>query len=452
MIIKVAALVTPDMVHLTKELGKQINELSIVIDTYNDPNEAIDLFNKYVEDNDILLYGGPIPYLITHHYLMKNELEINKPMIYVPYNEISIYRGLFQMLKQMKTDTTLPLTFSVDYPAESEIRECLEELDINTDYTFTKECGHNEDLNELVSFHYNLWQSKKVQAVITSVYSVYKQLKTLGLPTYRISPAKSSIRNTLQRVVLEGKNMYQAASQIAIGIIGFKEEIDFSPRALSDYQTQRKKLKLQQILIDFGEETGALIDWSDRGELRFITTRGQIVSNTKNFQQIPVLLEIQKELKLSPYLGIGFGSTAHEAETKAYEGFTKAKSVGDGSCFIVELDGNVHGPVGEAVQLKYSVRSEDPNLIALAKNASLSIGTINKLLAFSNYSSDKKFTALELASSFGITLRSARRILSKLEENDYVKIIGEEQPISRGRPRQIYQLNLQLPPLIPNLT
>ncbi|MGO4889594.1 transcriptional regulator [Anaerobacillus sp. MEB173] len=438
--INVAAIVTPDMIETTREIAATIEDLCLTIDVFCDPKEAKDLAMKHLEENDILLFGGPIPYLVAHDFFKRNEISMNKPMIYVPYNEISIYRGLFKMLKTAETNHDQPFQFSIDYPAESEIRECLEELEISIEQTFTKECGFNEDLDDLAQFHYRLWEKKQVQAVITSVYSVYHQLKGLGLPTYRISPAKSSIRNTIKQALLEGKNLHQVESQIAIGLIGIHESHSGKRWGDSDYKIKRKKLELQQLLIDFGEDIQAIIDWSDHGEIRFITTRGQIESITNHFQSIDILQRIEEELHLTAFIGIGFGSTAHEAEFKAYEGFSKAKSHDNSSCFIVELDGHVHGPIGESAQLTYSVRSNHPELLTIAKTAGLSIGTINKLLAFNENLSTKTFTAHDLANGFGITIRSARRILSKLEEHHYVNIIGEEQPISRGRPRQIYKL------------
>lgn len=308
----------------------------------------------------------------------------------------------------------------------------------------TKECGINQDLDELVLFHYNLWKYKKVQAAVTSVFSIFERLHELGVPVYRISPAKSSIRNTIHRALLEGKTMHQAQSQIAIGMIGINDHTHANKSQTSEYQLKRKKLALQQALVDFGEEIQALIDWSDSEKIRFITTRGQIERCTNQFKKITILKSIQEKLNIPTSMGIGFGSTAYEAEIKAHEALSKALAFSASSCFIVEMDGNVHGPIGETFQLKYSTRSDDPELISIAKKAGLSVGTINKLLSFCEYSNNKKFTAIELSSGFGITLRSARRILSKLEQSKIVKISGEEQPIGRGRPRQIYTLTLNI--------
>jgi hypothetical protein len=141
-------------------------------------------------------------------------------------------------------------------------------------------------------------------------------------------------------------------------------------------------------------------------------------------------------------IGIGFGRTANEAEHKAREALAKAKSGGGGNCYLVMQDGHVLGPLGKESQLEYSVRSDDPKRIYLAQQAGLSVATINRLISYCEGCDSYQMTAAELAHGFGIAVRSARRILSTLEQAGLAEVVGEEQPVCKGRPRQIYQLKL----------
>lgn len=441
--INVVVFGSDDLAKLVIDIGSKFEDLKMLKAVYCHPNQVIDLIDKHQDKGDILLFVAPFPYLIARDYLNRHEMELNKPMIFVPYTELSIYGGLFRTIKKIGLDPHTPISFSIDTLPESEVMECLEELEMDIGEVFTKECNFDQNIDDLVSFHVNLWNQGKILVAMTTYYVVHQKLQELGIPAYRLVPAKSTIRNTLQRVFLEGKSLHQAESQIAIGIIGFQEIRDSDKRTISEYQMKRRKLAIQQMLIDYGEEIQALIDWSDNGEIRFITTRGEIERNTTFFQNISILQDIQNKLNMSTFLGIGFGLTANEAEIKAYEALSKAKSCGDGSCFVMELNGKVQGPIGKPSHLKYSIRSNDPELLSMAKKSGLSIGTINKLISFSESFGSTKMTAFDLASGFGITLRSARRILSKLEQYNFARIIGEEQPISKGRPRQIYKLSIK---------
>lgn len=433
---RVTALVPADIVEITENSASSIPEMALVTDIYRNPREAVGLFAKHIEESDVILFGGPLAYQFVQNHINVQGLRIAKPMVYFPYTEVSIYRALFKVSEAMSGTPHPPLSLSIDYPAASEIRESLDELEISIGRAFPRECTVEVDFDELVRFHHELWRSGRVQVCLSSMHLVYDQLAALGVPVYRISPAKSSIRNAMQQALLEGKSSRQAESQIAIGIIGL--ETSGEGYASSAYQAKRTRLGLEQLLLDFGEELQALINWGERNELRFVTTRGQIERITQRFRQVPLLAEIQQRVSAGAYMGIGFGNTANEAEMKAYEAAAKAKAFGSGSCFVVELSGNVTGPIGEGAQLDYSVRSEDPELLAVARAAGLSIGTVNKLAAFVEKSGGNQFTAGELACAFGITLRSARRILTRLEESTFVKVSGEEQPVSRGRPRRLY--------------
>lgn len=440
--IKVAVFGSPDLVEYVMNIGKQYEVLNLLRATYSHPEEVTELVKKYSSEVDVLLFAAPVPYLLTRDYLSRSGMELNKPMLFVPYTEASFYRGMFTTLRQTGLGEN-KLTFSIDYLPETGASECLEELEKNIDQTYKKKCSLDQDLDKLFSFHYDLWSQGKTVSAMTCYYLVYQKLKNLGVPTFRIMPAKSAIRHTLQRVLIEGRSVHQAESQIAIGIIGFSPDGDDINLTVSKSEIKRRKVALQQILVDYGVEIQSLIDWCEDGKIRLVTTRGKIEENTAYFSKVPILQVIHSKVKVPVFFGIGFGYTANEAEIKAYEAYSKARSTGDGSCFVVESDGKVHGPIGKPSQLEYFVRSNDPSILFIAKKAGLSIGTINKLISFNESLENKVITAVDLAGGFGISTRSARRILSKLEQHNFARIIGEEQPVSKGRPRQIYKLTIE---------
>ncbi|GJM72878.1 hypothetical protein HMSSN036_50940 [Paenibacillus macerans] len=105
-------------------------------------------------------------------------------------------------------------------------------------------------------------------------------------------------------------------------------------------------------------------------------------------------------------------------------------------------DGLVYGPLGSELTLKYSARSEDPELISLAKKAGLSVGTINKLISLCRRLGTSTLTAAQLAEGFGITLRSARRIMAALEKYGIASIVARNSRWAAAA-KQIYTLNLE---------
>ncbi|MDH4619242.1 transcriptional regulator [Brevibacillus sp. AY1] len=436
---KVAVIGSSAIVNDVMNLADEFPSLQVFPVPYAHERETLPLITNHADGMDMLLFTGPLP-----HHIAQKHLGTTRPMLYVPYTGTSLYRALFAVIHQTKdADKVEQLHLSIDSLDKAEIMECLEELQICTEGLFSRPFQLGESTDELVRFHYELWKQNRIHAAITCITSVFLQLRELGVNVLQITPTKSSIRNTLQRVILEGKVVQQSSSQIAIGIVGFYNEAKPYRKTFSEYEIQRKKLALHNVLLDYGEETQALVDWTENNEIRFVTTRGVIEQNTKNFKEADVLDKIAQQTCFTPSMGIGFGKTANEAEMNAHLALDKAKQNGSGVGYIMEQDGTLHGPLGDEFHFPYSLRSDDPQILEWAKRAGVSVGTMNRLLSFLKSNGKYQITSWELAHGFGISLRSARRILSKLENSHLVQVIGEEQPLTKGRPRQVYALHVK---------
>ncbi|RRJ65222.1 transcriptional regulator [Paenibacillus oralis] len=433
---KVAVIGPYDLVETVLQAGEVFHELSMFPAPYQHEQDTLNVVTGVREQADILLFTGPIPYQLAL------DSDPGLPMVHVHYSGTALYKVLFDFFRRRPTAFDEEVRISVDVLQSQELAEQLDELGLTHRQIYVKSYASGIRHDDLVAFHYDLWKKGRVTATVTCVTSVYQQLSELGVPAFRVIPTRSSIRDCLSRALLEGKSLRLSRTQIAIGILSIDHYERVLKEAVSEYDIQRKKIVLQQIFVDFGEATQSLIKWNDSGEVSFITTQGIIEQVTRKFQEAPLLLEVMERLQWNASIGIGLGRTANEAEGKAREALLKAKAGGGGNCFLIMQDGLVYGPLGSELTLKYSARSEDPELISLAKKAGLSVGTINKLISLCRRLGTSTLTAAQLAEGFGITLRSARRIMAALEKYGIAAIVGEEQPVGRGRPRQIYTLNL----------
>lgn len=434
---KVAVIGPHDLVDAVLHIGSLFSELSMLPAPYRHERETLEVIGRVRDQADILLFTGPIPYQIA----LAASPDI--PMVHVYYSGTALYKVLFDFYRQQILSFDEGLPISVDVLQRNEIEEPLREIGLPIGDLFIKPYESGMSHEEFVAFHNDLWRAGKVAVTVTCVTSVYHRLIALGVPVFRVVPTQSAIRDCLNCALLEGKSLRYSSTQIAVGIMNIDNFQEVAKEASSEYDIQRKKIILQQILIDFGEETQSLIKWSDSDEVSFITTRGIIEQVTRKYQDAPLLLEVMERLQWNASIGIGMGRTANEAEGKAREALLKAKAGGGGKCFLIMQDGLVYGPMGSELTLEYSARSENPELIALAKKVGLSVGTINKLISLCRRLGTSTITASQLAEGFGITLRSARRIMAALEKYEIATIVGEEQPAGRGRPRQIYSLNLE---------
>lgn len=433
--ISVLAVGPGDIKKLVLDVAKEYPEIHIDYADYADESRIVDAVRENEKDYDILLFAGSLPYTIA-----KEKMHLEKPMFYIQFEGTALYRVLFHLNNKKINNGlfTKHVNISIDNMQQFEVEECFEELDLKVQHLFIYNNNQEQDTEEIIKYHQQLWENKKIDVAITSVGSVYKRLKKLGVCTARIKPTRIAIRSSLQRVLLEGKNLRQYDSQIAVGIIDLSNMYELKP--LSEYQFQRRILAMQTILIDYGERSQSIVKWPEGEEVKFITTRGALQFKNNESKELALLKEIFNKTEVEASLGIGIGETANRAEFNAREALKKAAE-SKSSFFVVDMDGKVRAPVGNKIQLTYSMRNENVEISQMAKKAKISSATINRIISFCEVQGKSNMTTAELASGLGITSRSARRILNKLEEVHLASVTGEEQPIYRGRPRQIYSLS-----------
>ncbi|NMC32560.1 MAG: transcriptional regulator [Veillonellaceae bacterium] len=433
MILKVAVVGPATLVQRIMETGQQYPGLDLLPVVYRSEADALELTLHYQSQVDAFLFAGRIPYDVASRQIR------DIPMVYIHHTGSGLYRVLFQILRESAEKLSpLPLRLSVDVLQPEEVRAGLEEIGLRAERLFIREYLVGQSAEEMVQFHYNLWKTNQIDHALTCVTSVYNRLKELGVKSYRILPTRPVIADALKMVQLERKKREIGSTQLAVYMVSLRESIDGDVAAISHQGIGT--LDLRKMMANFGERTQTLMYWSDRNKMTFITTRGVIEELTRNFTISPLLAGIKLAPGWTLSQGIGIGWTANDAEVNAKEALAKAERQVGGGCYAVLEERTILGPLGKTTQLVYSSRSRDPQRLALARQAGVSIGTINKLMALRGQFAQTALSAAELANWFGITLRSSRRLLSQLIQSNLAAVVGEEQPINKGRPRQLYSL------------
>ena len=78
----------------------------------------------------------------------------------------------------------------------------------------------------------------------------------------------------------------------------------------------------------------------------------------------------------------------------------------------------------------------------IAKRCGLATLTVQKVAAIMKLAGSSKVTSQELANRFGVTVRNANRILSRLVEGGYARVAYFQATNSKGRPVKVYELTL----------
>ena len=169
-----------------------------------------------------------------------------------------------------------------------------------------------------------------------------------------------------------------------------------------------------------------------------------VVKGKKNHKDLRILQREGKNLGLVVNAGLGMGLTAYQAEMHARKALEYSLGKGEGGIFQIDEEEKIQGPLGLEQQLQYSMISFDPKIQTISEKTGLSMESILKIQAIADVRKSYVFDASELAECLGITVRSARRILSKIEAAGLGTVCARESAAKGGRPRALVELNFGL--------
>ncbi|WP_144529850.1 ArsR family transcriptional regulator [Peribacillus simplex] len=381
-----------------------------------------------LEEVDMWLCTGPITYKIVQDWK-----GIEAPVFYVTYTGSTLYKTVLQVLYEQKIEVD---EISFDSGNGSMWEQALQEAGIKTKPRFVE--SEMISLEGLVQYHFELWKSGQTKAAITG-HPINHELLLLGVPTYRTLPSTMAVEAVITNILRTYEMLHFRATQIAVQIIEIDSFVGLIKDTFSTDDIFRIEIKYMEKLLSYTKKVHGSIKSSGFGRYVIFTTRGLLQDITGNFSRVPDIHEFDQGSKEAVTCGIGIGQTVYDAEINAGNALLHAKECGKGTWMVCFDDKKIAGPLGKPEQLTYSYTSEQ--LESISKQTSLSVITLNKLKSSLKKLSSDELSANELANYMQISPRSARRILTVLEEKGFAQVIAEEKPHTRGRPRKIYKIS-----------
>lgn len=380
---------------------------------------------------DVILYSGYFPYKLS-----KEVIPYQLPAHYIPLKGSSLFRALYCL----KNSVPNLHAFSIDTLTRKDINGVLDELGEKMEVFLNNIPLADDAIEEIIEFHHQLFIEKKTSGALTGIKLVSDRLTERQIPNEWILPTEQDIVVTLERALLSTEKRRNRESQIVFGIIMVDQYEKMMKKMESEQHIQRLKLNLHKLLLDYIEQLEGYLTTLNGQEYMFVTTRGVFERVTQGYKFMPIHNEVKRQLKVTLSIGIGFGFSANQAGSHARIALNQATQFGGDKCFIVREDRNVIGPVEMEASVKYPLSITDPKLLYYAGKSGMTAAYIRKLFALLEQKNKNMFTAQELASIFGITTRSAHRILLQWLDAELVEIVGIEKITSKGRPRQVYSL------------
>lgn len=386
---------------------------------YDDEARAPELLRRIAAEVDAVLFTGPIPFSLA-----MAEVEPALPVTYVPLKGTGLYRTLFHAREQIHLERV-----SIDTLTRTEVEETYGELGISTRQLLCLEGRGSHGRQRMIQFHLEAYRRGSTTAALTGLYSASQELRRQGVPCYWITPTTADLKGALERAFLMGANQRQG--QAALGIIAVEPE----EPGISEHERARLRHEIFGLLLRLVEPFDGHLFSSGTLEYQFFATREPF---ERSFGQAAALEELRQLAGARVSIGVGVGRTANQAGTHARIALHRAQSDGGRGCYLVQENRRLIGPIGAAAEATSALRAMDPKLLAVAKAAGMSGPALDRLVSVLR--TFPTFTAADMAGALGVSLRSAHRLLSRLEKAGAIAVAGQEKVVTPGRPRQVYRL------------
>lgn len=408
---KIAVICSKAFKNRILSIAQNIEDIQLEFYLYEQPADTPNLL-KNIKPSDALLLGGTLPYL--HAQTMLEALPI--PWNYLKQDESAISTTLLSLI----TNQTISLgRLSIDVMNPLFVNNVLKDIEYTgpQPYVHPISITETEASNDILQKHIELWHAKKIDFAITSIHTVFDELQALNIPAMRMLDATNSmiqcLKETKSRSILTKSESVKAV----VGLLDISEHNIIKSHIL-EHITAATHSTFKQITPHCFE---------------LYTTAGHLQKALDKEHLQKLILQVDHPFKLA----FGYGHSILEATQNAQHALKFAKPY---EIYILDEHKNLLGPFPNS-EAKIALKTNDPYVLKMARQTNLSPLNISKIINFSRERQSAQFTSHNLSEYLQVTRRTTERIIKKLVDHGYAKIVGEEMTHQQGRPRKIYELN-----------
>lgn len=412
----------------------------VVYIPYKEPNEIKNVYLQNQAFFDGFIFSGQLPY-----YTAKKELSsFDKPVVYFDITERDFYKMLCKTMLEHKnfsfSRTLIDFIFKQDNYLG--LTELLKEDEFP--YIFSEDWesyGSDTIYEDLFDRHSTLWEQGKINISFTRASNLSKKLSEHNIKHIVLNPSKESMLEKISELIKEIELNRLLENQMAFGIISIK---DMENVTKIDGEIEFKQILLNKAILEFNKKHGySFIIQKNVFTFEVITSFKDLKSITNNFKMCTLLNFFNTNLPFKVEIGWGTGHTIEEAKMNAVQANTTAKrNVESSTTYIMTENEHLIGPIGDEHCLDISNES-NPKIENLSQQLGISSLQIQKLLAVMEKLNTNEVMVDDIANSLGVTIRTANRILNKLEEKGAAEVTLKKQKKLKGRPGKLYKIDFQ---------
>ncbi|MEK4921210.1 hypothetical protein MKX78_04720 [Cytobacillus sp. FSL R5-0569] len=397
-------------------IASEFEGIDVIPLFYESAEQSPRLIENYKFPVDMYIFAGPSPFQLALKFIPNSSMAY-----YIPFEGADIYRLLLQVYEQYNRFPVI----SYDIVDQDYLIEVYEENNLTLIPYFLH--SHKDgflDSNALVRYHLKLLKNQQVEVIATTMNAVYEQLKSQDVPVFLIKHTKSTNRDMLVKAILKEQDIKKKELQLTV--------LRFEIKAIGVHDKQAVKEMITEIII-FGQNYLLSTSNVENMVVSLFSTRGVFEKVSKERTDFTFIEAMNRKKQLLVHLGIGIGDTAESANFNAQKALEHASSNERGSCYLIDEDKRIYGPLGTKESVSY------PLLFSNRKNITL---TLRRLYAWLFLVRKTKVTTRDISMGMNTSERHASRILKSLCDQEVAEITGKESMNQKGRPRHIYFIHL----------
>lgn len=405
--------------------------------TFCNYSEVLDILKINEDKVDAILFTG-----YTTYKYASNFLKPTVPWEYIPRDRMSFVYTILKAIHINRYDIS---KISIDSYDEKVIYDTYKEIGYEREvihiYKSKYDILSNDYFEKLANFHISCFENRKVNLCVTCIFDVYEMLLKNNIPCVHVDYSTDIIMEYINKLRLRHQLKISEDSNIVTLNISVEILEENSIYSKNELQKLKYMNKIHESIYSYSQRIGAATIKLAENNYYIFTTKLVLENDTRSFKRFELLDKIHNNPNIKNiYIGVGLGNSPLESKCNA-EIARKKSEKSDMSCiFIIDKDNKITGPITNIA--KYSeVKKVDKHLLEISERTGVGITTIHKIESIIKQYNITTITPNELAELCGVSTRSINRIITKLEDKEYIRIVGKKTNSSNGRPSRLIEID-----------
>lgn len=412
----------------------EIDNMNLQIFIYDDLSHLEKLFLEKIKIYDGVIFSGQIPYLHIQKHL--NQYLSSIPCAFFDISERDFYYKIAEI--QYKYPHFSFKESIIDFLYRENNYLSLKDILLPEDFPYLlgdsiEVFGLPDAYDVVYRTHAKLWKEQKVRFSLTRLTNLYTYFENDDIQPILVTPTSESMHLTILEIMKEIEVVNLMNSQVVAGYL------EFSMSQNDPTEIEYRQIALYKSILDFNRKFGiSLITYRSAIHYELITNYKDFLMITNAKETCSLAGFLREELSFKIKIGWGIGKTLQEARIQAEKAATYCTGTLTES-YILTKENHLIGPLdgNSSIAIK---EFDNKKLETISNHTNISILHLQKIYGLVYKLKKEILTAEEISVHLSISVRTASRILKRLEEFHYASPILNKVTKSKGRPSKLYKL------------